>query len=74
MLFEKNITFDVKVEYEAPLLGYNIDEVFSPVINKLVKKTLKKFLNNNGNATEYTENNVKIIITKNESELRKSNK
>lgn len=74
MLFEKNITFDVKVKFEAPLFGYNVDEVFSPVINKMVKKTLKKFLNSGDNVAEYTENNVKIIINKNENELRKANK
>lgn len=74
MLFEKNITFDVKVEFEAPFFGYNVDEVFSPVINRVVKKTLKKFLNSDDNVAEYTENNVKNIITKIVSELRKSNK
>ena len=69
MLFEKNITFDVKVEFEAPLSGYNVDEVLSPIINKMVKKTLKKFLNNKGRITEYTENNIKISINKTENEL-----
>lgn len=72
MLLEKNIRFDIKVEIDTPMFGKNINEVLSPVLNKMVKKTLKKFLNNNGKFSEYTENNIKIIINKNEEDIKKS--
>lgn len=69
-----NIEFDyeVIVTFSAPLLGYNISDVYGPKADELAKKSLIEMLTNDLDSITKSENGMVCVISKSKSDIRRT--